>query len=273
MTLYKEIIDSLSEFEDPIRVIRLYKEGEPLLNPHFAEMVRYAKASPKVLRVDTTTNGALLTPERSLEIINAGLDRINISVEGMNAQQYKEFSGINLDYEKYVENISFFYAHRNQCEVNIKICGDNLTQEQEEQFYNTFGNIADGISVEHTIEYWPKYQEMGVNVDESVTLLGGKSREVMVCPYVFYEMCINSNGTYSLCRFDWNHAMIMGKEFAGKVTPRRVWDSITLWTFQSKFLNKERKLMTMLSCPKCGILKQGVPEDIDKYVDEILDKM
>ena len=110
MTLYKEIIDSLSEFKDPIRVIRLYKEGEPLLNPHFAEMVRYAKASPKVLRVDTTTNGALLTPERSLEIINAGLDRINISVEGMDAQQYKEFSGINLDYEKYVENISFFYA-------------------------------------------------------------------------------------------------------------------------------------------------------------------
>ena len=67
--------------------------------------------------------------------------------------------------------------------------------------------------------------------------------------------------------------MIMGKEFAGKVTPRRVWDSITLWTFQSKFLNKERKLMTMLSCPKCGILKQGVPEDIHKYADEILDKM
>ena len=31
--------------------------------------------------------------------------------------------------------------------------------------------------------------------------------------------------------------------------------------------------MTILSCPKCEILKQGVPEDIDKYVDEILDKM
>ena len=113
-----------------------------------------------------TDAGYRLYNEQSLEIINAGLDRINISVEGMNAQQYKEFSGINLDYEKYVENISFFYAHRNQCEVNIKICGDNLTQEQEEQFYNTFGNIADGISVEHTIEYWPKYQEMGGDVDE-----------------------------------------------------------------------------------------------------------
>ena len=100
-----------------------------------------------------------------------------------------------------------------------------------------------------------------------------EKRRITVSCYKRCRYCINSNGTYSLCRFDWNHAMIMRKEFAGKVTHRRVWDSITLWTFQSKFLNKERKLMTMLSCPKCGILKQGVPEDIDTYVDEILDKM
>ena len=47
--VYKGIIDSLREFPDPIRVIRLYKEGEPLVNPRFADMVRYAKASQKVL--------------------------------------------------------------------------------------------------------------------------------------------------------------------------------------------------------------------------------
>ena len=28
-----------------------------------------------------------------------------------------------------------------------------------------------------------------------------------------------------------------------------------------------------VQCSRCGILKQGVPKDIDKYVDEILDKM
>ena len=41
--LYRQIIDSLAEFDDPVRVVRLYKEGEPLVNPHFADMVRYAK--------------------------------------------------------------------------------------------------------------------------------------------------------------------------------------------------------------------------------------
>ena len=271
--LYRSIIDSLKEFQDPVRVIRLYKEGEPLLNPHFAEMVAYAKASPKVQRVDTTTNASLLTHERSLAIIDAGLDRLNISVEGMNADHYRDFSGHKLDFEAFVDNIAFFYDHRKQCELNIKINGDILTPEQEEDFYRTFGNITDGISVEHTIEYWPKFNDMKVDFDEDVSLLGGKSGEVLVCPYVFYEMCINSNGTYSLCRFDWNHAMIMDKHVSGWPTPKKVWDCITLWNFQQSFLRKERKMMSVLSCPKCGILKQGVPEDLDEFAEEILDNM
>ena len=174
--VYKGIIDILEEFPDPVRVIRLYKEGEPLVNPRFADMVRYAKASPKVQRVDTTTNASLLIPERSLEIIDAGLDRINISVEGINAEQYRDFSGHKMDYQQFVDNIAFFYDHKKQCEMNIKINGDILTLEQEEEFYRTFGNITDGINVERTIEYWPKYNDMKGGFDEGVSLLGGAAR-------------------------------------------------------------------------------------------------
>ena len=271
--MYKGIIDSLQEFPDPVRVIRLYKEGEPLLNPRFADMVRYAKASPRVQQVDTTTNASLLTPERSLAIIDAGLDRINISVEGINSDQYRDFSGHKLNYQQFVDNIAFFYDHRKQCQMNIKINGDILTPEQEAEFYRTFGNITDGISVERTIEYWPKYKEMKLEFDDGVSLLGGEAQEVQVCPYVFYEMCINSDGTYSLCRFDWNHAMLLDHHVSYPPTPKKIWDSIVLWNFQQQFLKKERKLMTVLSCPKCGILKQGVPEDLDEFAEEILDEM
>ena len=271
--VYKQIIDDLREFRDPIKVVRLYKEGEPLLNPRFADMVRYAKNCGHVERVDTTTNGSMLTYERSLEIIDAGLDRINISVEGMNSDHYRDFSGFKLDFEQFVDNIAFFYDHKKQCEMNIKINGDILTPEQEEEFYKVFGDITDGISVERTIEYWPKYGHMKVGVDDSVSLLGGCSKEVMVCPYVFYEMCVNSNGTYSLCRFDWNHKMIMDAHVGGRPTPKKIWDCITLWRFQQQFLKKERKLMSVLSCPECGILKQGVPEDLDEFAEEILDNM
>ena len=270
---YCSIVDSLAEFDDPIRVLRLYKEGEPLLHPRFADMVRYAKASGHCLRVDTTTNASLLTPELSLAIVDAGLDRINISVEGVNARQYRDFSGVTLDYDRFVENIAFFHAHKGGCEMNIKINGDTLTPEQEAKFYADFGDITDGISVEHTIDYWPKFDGMRVDYDEGVSLLGGQAGEVQVCPYVFYEMCINSDGSYSLCRFDWNHAMPLQQHVSFPPTPRKIWDSITLWNFQQSFLRKERKMLSVLSCPKCGILKQGVPEDLDAYAEEILDNM
>ena len=271
--VYRHLIDSLADFDDPIRAIRLYKEGEPLLNPHFADMVAYAKSSPHVERVDTTTNASLLAPERSMAIIDAGLDRLNISVEGVNAAQYQDFSGVNLDFGHFVEKIAWFYEHRGTCELNIKTNGDNLTPEEENEFYNLFGDICDGISVERTIDYWPKFNEMRVEYDENVSLLGGKSREVQVCPYVFYEMCVNSDGTTSLCRFDWSHAMLLDHHVGAPPTLKKIWDSITLWNFQQTFLEKNKLRLTVLSCPKCGILKQGVPEDLDDFAAEILDRM
>ncbi|MDD2958145.1 MAG: radical SAM/SPASM domain-containing protein [Lachnospiraceae bacterium] len=271
--LYKVLIDGMGDFKDKIKVIRLYKDGEPLLNPHFPEMVRYAKESGFCERVDTTTNASLLTPELSLQIIDAGLDRINISIEGVNAAQYQDFSRYNIDYDTFVKNITFFYEHRKQCEMNIKINGDILTEAQEQQFYATFGNITDGISVEHIIDYWPKFKQDKVTVNEAVGLLGNEIKEVCVCPYVFYEMAINSDGSYSLCRFDWNHSMLLGRELDVFSSPRRVWDSTLLWEFQNMFLRGERTSRAYLLCAKCGLLKQGSPEDIDEFSQLLLDRM
>ena len=79
-------------------------------------MIKYAKDSGYVDRVDTTTNASLLTKDLSLKIINAGLDRINISIEGMNSKQYLDFSRAKLDFNKLVENISFF----TRIEINAK---------------------------------------------------------------------------------------------------------------------------------------------------------
>ena len=38
-------------------------------------------------------------------------------------------------------------------------------------------------------------------------------------------------------------------------------------------IQAKRKMLTILSCPKCGVMKQGVPEDIDEFAEEILDNM
>ncbi len=67
--------------------------------------------------------------------------------------------------------------------------------------------------------------------------------------------------------------MLLDQHVGAPVTPRKIWDSIVLWNFQQRFLMGERKLLTVLSCPKCGLMKQGVPEDLDEFAAEILDRM
>ena len=107
---FTKIIDDLQEFDEPIRVLRLYKEGEPLMNKRFADMVRYARASDKIKRIDTTTNGVLLIPKIAEKIIDAGIDQINISVNGVRNEQFAELVKTKVNFEKYVENIKHLYS-------------------------------------------------------------------------------------------------------------------------------------------------------------------
>lgn len=264
--LYKKIIDDLQQFEGKVKVIRLYKDGEPLLNKHFAEMVEYAKKSNKVDRVDTTTNASLLNKDLSLKIIEAGLDRINISIEGMNSQQYLDFSRANVNFEKLVENIDFFYKNKKQCEMIVKINGDIISEEQKQEFYNIFGEIADGVNIESVMSCWPEFELDGINVNMERGIYGQEIKEVMVCPYVFYSMSINSSGIASACYLDWERKLIIGD--ANKEKVKDIWNSKEMNDLRKLFLRKERKSHPI--CQNCGQLTHGMPDNIDDYAEELL---
>ncbi|MBU4601268.1 radical SAM protein [Patescibacteria group bacterium] len=267
--LYKKIIDDICEFEKPIKVLRLYKDGEPLLNPHFAEMVRYAKEKKCAERVDTTTNASLLNPKINLEIIEAGLDRINISIEGVNAEQYLEFSNYTINFDKLVENIRHLYENRKNCEIIIKIPGDNLSENDKEKFYEIFGEMADGVSIEHTMSCWPEFDLKGIEVNQEFGIYGQKIKEVQVCPYVFYSFSINSDGLASLCFLDWSRKLIIGDAKNESVID--IWNGKKLLEYQKMFLRKERK--KHLFCGECGQMSHGLPDDIDNYAGELLKRI
>lgn len=267
--LYKKIIDDIREFENSVKVLRLYKDGEPLLNPRFADMVRYAKDNPKILSVDTTTNASLLKPKRNLQIIEAGLDRINISVEGVNYKQYKEFANYRVNFDRFVENIRHFYEHRNQCEVIVKINGDIISEDDEKLFYEIFHDKADGLFVEHVMSCWPEFELGGVEVNNEVGLYGQAIKEVMICPYVFYAFSINSDGSASLCFLDWAHKLLIGN--ASTMSLKEIWSGKNLRTYQKMFLRKKRKAHPV--CGDCGQMTHGLPDNIDAYAEILLEKI
>lgn len=61
--------------------------GEPLLHPDLTIMIR--KAKEKGLPVSMTSNGTLLTEKMTSELIDAGLDKLAVSVDGMTPETYE----------------------------------------------------------------------------------------------------------------------------------------------------------------------------------------
>lgn len=267
--LYTKIINDICEFEDKVRVIRLYKDGEPLLNKRFADMVRYAKESGCCDRVDTTTNASLLTEEKGIEIATAGLDRINISIEGMNEQQYLDFSGYHLKgFSEIVDNVANFHKNKGNCEMIVKITGDSLSDDQKKEFIDTFGPIADGIWIESVMSCWPEFElRGGVTVNQERGIYGQPIEEVSVCPYPFYSFSINPEGSASLCFLDWGRKLLIGDTNTQSV--KEIWEGEELRKYRIMFLRGDRKKHPV--CGGCGQMTHGQPDNIDEHANTLLE--
>ena len=126
--VFQKIVDDLGAFDKPIKVLRMYKDGEPFLNKRLAEMVAYAKRSKHVDYIDTTTNGTFISPERVGPVLEAGIDKINISVDGMTEETYAQFTGFKFDFKKFVENVKWLYENKGACEIVVKIPGELVTE-------------------------------------------------------------------------------------------------------------------------------------------------
>jgi radical SAM protein with 4Fe4S-binding SPASM domain len=83
------IIDQIAAFANPILVL---SGGEPLYRPDIFHLAKYA--TDKGLRVALATNGTLVTKEVARKIVDAGVKRVSISLDGANAETHDSFRGI-----------------------------------------------------------------------------------------------------------------------------------------------------------------------------------
>jgi sulfatase maturation enzyme AslB (radical SAM superfamily) len=267
--IFTKLIDDLQAFAKPVRVLRLYKEGEPLMNKRFADMVAYAKASDRIQRIDTTTNGALLTPKNSEKIIAAGIDQINISVNGVRAEQFSDLVKTKVDFDRYVENIRYLYSIKGDCEIYVKAIFENMSEDDRKRFLDVFGDIADRIFFEHLFRNWPEFESDLFPESFHVGQYGDVPLERAVCPYIFYSMTVNSDGTVSLCIQDWARKLVVGSVNVENV--RDIWLGGTLNAHRMAHLNGCRK--DHATCADCGVMSFGVHDNIDTQAGQIKSRL
>ena len=84
-----DIISQISEFANPILVL---SGGEPLYRTDIFQLASYA--TQRGLRVALATNGTLVTKEIARKVVDSGVKRVSISLDGANAQTHDTFRGI-----------------------------------------------------------------------------------------------------------------------------------------------------------------------------------
>ncbi|MBK1709323.1 radical SAM protein [Marichromatium gracile] len=268
--LYRKLIDDLAEFPRPIKVLRLYKDGEPLLNKRLAEMVAYAKASDRVDYIDTTTNASLMTPERIGPVIEAGLDKINISIDGMNNAQYRRFTGFDMDFDTLVERVRWLHRNKGACEIVVKIPSELLDGIEPQVFYDTFGDHCDRIFIENFAPCWPEF-DVEARTGFSITqgIYQQPLQDTDTCPYIFYAFSINADGLASACFLDWGRKLVVGD--ARRESLRAIWNGERLNALRLQHLEGRRREHPV--CGSCGQLTHCLPDNIDPYRAELLERL
>ncbi len=105
-----DIIDQIAAFANPILVL---SGGEPLYRPDIFQLAQYA--TDKGLRVALATNGTLVTKDVAQKIVDAGVKRVSISLDGSCADTHDEFRGIPGSYDAAI------YGFRNLKKVGVPV--------------------------------------------------------------------------------------------------------------------------------------------------------
>ena len=95
------LIDQLAEFSQPIFVI---SGGEPLMRPDIYDIAAYGTRCG--LRMAVSPNGTLLTAEAVSNLIEAGVKRISVSIDGSTAARHDAVRGVPGAFDTAMEGLA-----------------------------------------------------------------------------------------------------------------------------------------------------------------------
>lgn len=189
--------------------IRLSFRGEAFLHPRIVDCVRYAK-SKGIKEVSTLTNGVRLDEAMFTEMMEAGIDWITFSIDGV-GKVYEEIRRPS-KFERIVEKLANFKKIKEAAghvKPVIKVQSILPAIERDpEEFYAIFSPIADMVSANPLIDFMEDKRVLSKIAD-------------FTCPQIFQRLVIGADGLCMMCSNDESGEHIVGD--VNKQTIYEVW--------------------------------------------------
>lgn len=229
--IYKKIVDEGASYS--LWGIKLSYRGEPLLNKEICRMVNYAKEKG-ILDVYFNTNGMLLDESLSRELIKSGLDRISISIEGIDAIEF-ERQRIGAELEVIKKNI----------EVLLYLRRKMNTEYPKVRVQTVY---LDGIDMDEYRSFWGPYCDEVAVVDYKD---GAVRKEGIIldwaCPQLWQRMTVEWDGTIHPCNNDDSGLFIVGN--LKQDTVHKCWHDLRVKS--ARELHKQGRSHNVMACNGC----------------------
>lgn len=267
---FLKVVEQAQELSpSPYKIVRLHGLGEPLINPRIADMVAYLKKVNFAERIELTTNASLLTPDLSSALIEGGLTRLLVSVQGISAKHYKDVSGVTIDFDKFIEQLKFFYEHRKQCHIRIKTVDTALQGDESSKFFEIFGAVADTVHIDSTIPIFDiEYPEI-VASRKNQNLQAIDVATTNCCSQIFFNLQVEPNGdVLPCCGYPYP---LLGNIHTKSV--KEMWNGEAHARLMRMHLQGCSKCIPV--CADCGqLIGQAMPEDrLDEYASKVLQQL
>ncbi|MCX7919846.1 MAG: radical SAM protein [bacterium] len=118
-----KFIDDLVSFASPILIL---SGGEPLFRRDIFELANYA--TEKGLRVALATNGTLVTKEVAHRILQSGIKRVSISLDGATDKTHDTFRGSPGSFELAITGLKNLKELQMSLQLNVTVTKHNVTE-------------------------------------------------------------------------------------------------------------------------------------------------
>jgi MoaA/NifB/PqqE/SkfB family radical SAM enzyme len=212
--LYTSIIDEIAPW---VEAVVLHSWGEPLLHKRIIEMIQYAKE--RGVWVETSTNAMLLSEEVALKILDAGLDRIYLSMDGLTKETYEKVR-VGGTFERVLENIERFLELKHELgspiEADIQIVRLSETDAEVDEFVKRWRDShADLINIKELDTWGGQIDEVSSLAVEETTETPNADRKP--CPNLWYHAHIHWDGVLVSCSRDYDAVTPLGNVKNGGV--------------------------------------------------------
>lgn len=249
----KKVLDGMAPYADRMEKLDLFALGEPLLDPFLYDRIKYAK-SKHYKSIGISTNADLLTEERQRKLLEAGIDAVIISIDGIRKETHEAIRR-NVTFERVVGNAISFITMRNEGKYPTRIIVRFVRQKC---------NVSEW---EEYRRFWkPKLSKQRGDqlIVYDVNTMGGEfsSKEELVaklhmdierrpCHMVFDRLIVLVDGTVPLCCEDTPQATYrLGN--VNETSPIEIYNNEAFTTIRETHRKGDKTSMKL--CKECTLL-------------------